>query len=289
MQATASHVAHEQTVFDDYRKHKQTMEEWVIDEDSVTVNCRAYVVSVVATAALFICGAMAIPFCVNDRIRGVDPFQITSFAWILVAFAVVLAKSRFVSEWSWHDFLRGQIICSSIRDLQDVSGIDPQIILMFLLYRGRDTILKTKGPYNGMFLSNTEERGQGQFAIDVPTRLSTMYASGFIVLKMLNEDGEHLVVVDARKGASESSARNECSDEKLCHLRLDQDMAKLDDLHSDYGSAKPSKTEPVLQLRMEKFWMKKIVGFYIRDVKFGYAWSVMMGVCLRRDIRTQLS
>src|SRR6266566_4746378 len=107
-------------MFDDYLRQKRRMEQWIIDEDSITINCRTYVVSIILGAAVIICGAMAIPFCVGSHIQGVDPFQLTSFAWILVAFMVVLAKSRYVSEWSWHDFLRGQIVCSSIRDVQDV-------------------------------------------------------------------------------------------------------------------------------------------------------------------------
>lgn len=188
---SANTRARTKDILDDYTKQKMKMDAWVIDETSIAIKCRAYVLAVISGAALLVCGAMAIPFTVGEDIRGVDPFQITSFAWLLAGFLVILAKSRYVSEWPWHEFLRGQIVCSGIQDVQDVSGIDPQIILMYLLHGERQHILKTRGPYNGMFF-NRESQAL-RFSIDVPVQLSTMLASGFLVLKVINEEGEHLI------------------------------------------------------------------------------------------------
>jgi hypothetical protein len=76
----------------------------------------------------------------------------------------------------------------------------------------RQGILKTCGPYNGMFLPNSGEgndkaadSGEG-FSIDVPVETSTMMASGFVVLKVQNERGEHLICLDARPGGLGGSA-----------------------------------------------------------------------------------
>src|SRR5277367_1502261 len=142
---------------------------------------------------------MAIPFAVGTRIRGVDPFQITTFAWVLAGFIAIVAKSRYVSEWPWHDFLRGHVICRSIKDVCDVTSMYSQMVLMYLLLEERDKTHRTKGPYNGMFSRKAEDKTG--FAIDEATRLSTMLASGYILLKVLNEHGEHLICLDIRKGS----------------------------------------------------------------------------------------
>jgi len=56
------------------------MKEWVIDENSVTVVCKTYTRIMLLLAAFIVCGSLAVPFTVGDRIAGVDPFQLTSFS-----------------------------------------------------------------------------------------------------------------------------------------------------------------------------------------------------------------
>ncbi|TPX12725.1 uncharacterized protein E0L32_000902 [Thyridium curvatum] len=263
-------------ILDDYAKQKMKMDTWIIDETSISIKCRAYVLSVIIGAATLVCGAMAIPFTVGEEIRGVDPFQITSFSWILAGFLVILAKSRYVSEWPWHDFLRGQIVCTSIQDVQDVSGVDPQIILMYLLHGERQHILKTRGPFNGMFF-NRESQGL-PFSIDVPVQLSTMLASGFLILKVINEEGEHLISVDVRKGSRARAVRTGVPGEYMAHLHLDEDIVESDDDENDDGGDETKKAnarsrrkqegQPLLLFTEDIVWTKT-VGFFIRDVKFG--------------------
>jgi hypothetical protein len=187
---------------------------------------------------------------------------------------VLLAKSRYVNQWPWHEFLRGQIVCSSIREVQSVSGIDPQIILLYLLHAKRQNILKTKGPYNGMFFQREDA---GKFSIDVPTKLSTMLASGFIVLKVVNEDGEHLICIDVRKGAPAKPVRNGVMGKYLAYLHLEEDLVEssededTEDTVTVKNTTKPKSRvdEQPLLLFTNEFRWNKIVGFYIRDVKFG--------------------
>jgi hypothetical protein len=262
-------------VIAEYAKHKQTMNHWVVSEDSITIKCRRYVALVIIAALIVVCGCMAVPFAVGSRIPGVDPFQITTFGWGLAFFVVILAKSRYVSEWPWHQFLRGQVVCRSISDVNEVTKIDPQMILMNLLHGECDNILKTRGPFNGMFGRQAE--GPDGFSIDVPVKLSTMLASGFIMLKVINEKGEHLICEDVRKGSSGLSVTRNEADTFLMVRDVGKDML---DEGSDEGvdkseseqvkSRRPVNEEKVLKLRVvENFRWVKVLGLYIRDSKFG--------------------
>ena len=264
-----------QDVLSEYAKHKQRMDTWVISEDSITIRCRGYVAWVIITALVIVCGCMAVPFAVGTKIRGVDPFQITTFGWIIAGFVTVLAKSRYVSEWPWHHFLRGQVICRSIKDVNEVTGIDPQMILMNLLHGERDNILRTRGPFNGMFGRKAE--GPDGFSIDVAVKLSTMLASGFIVLKVINEKGEHLICEDVRKGSRGVSVNRNEEDTFLACKDVGKDAAEdaseADEEDNDNSAVKPSHAkdgEKVLKLRViEEFRWVKVLGLYIRDSKFG--------------------
>ncbi len=125
-------------ILESYEKVKRQMDKWVVSEHSITINCRGYVSVVIGVCLLIVCGGMAVPFAVGTRIRGVDPFQITTFAWLTAGFIAVLAKSRYVSEWPWHDFLRGHVVCRSVGDVCDVTGIDSQTVLStFFTKRGK--------------------------------------------------------------------------------------------------------------------------------------------------------
>ncbi|KAI4644515.1 hypothetical protein J4E93_006420 [Alternaria ventricosa] len=178
------------------------MNEWIISELTVTLKCHRYVYTILCFCAVLICGATAVPFSVQNRLKGVDPFNITTFAWLLAGFILVIAKSRYVCEWPWHDFLRGRVVCKSIKEMADVTGIDDQMILTSLLHNERDTTLITKGPYNGMFDRRAESGNEG-FSIDIPVHLSTMLASGFIVLKVLSVKGERLICLDEEDNEAE--------------------------------------------------------------------------------------
>ncbi len=127
------------------------MAKWVISEDSITIECRRYLYAVGFLIVFIVCGGISVPFAVRNRIAGVDPFQITLFSWILATFIIVTVKSRYAAEWPWHEFLHGQVVCRSVKEVCDASGIDAQTILMNLLMNEPDTVLRTRGPYNGMF------------------------------------------------------------------------------------------------------------------------------------------
>lgn len=249
------------------------MDNWTIAEDSITIQCRGYVRTVITVALLVVCGGMAIPFSVGSRIRGVDPFQITTFAWLLAGFIAVVAKSRYVNEWPWHDFFHGHVVCRSIKDVCDVTGLDPQLVLAYLLLEEKDTTLRARGPYNGMF-SRVSKDGTG-FAIDEPAKTSTMLESGFIVLKVLNAFGEHLVCLDARYG-TDSAHLGQPAERIVCRgleaydkevSGQDSRSRTIDGLGSVTGRVRNSNK--VKKLIRTKFLFDRVLGVYVADSRFG--------------------
>lgn len=194
----------------DYSSASKQMKAWKIAPTYIKVSCRAYVITMMAVAVVLVLGGLAVPFTVQARIDGVDPFQITLFTWIVAGFVLVVAKSRYVNLWPWHDFLKGKVVCTSLSDLSDVSGLNTQIILRYLLQHEYKTWLVTSGPYNGMFCRRCDPRVQEKrfavsqkigFSIDRPVALQTLFASGFVILKLASSGGEDLICLDGRKGA----------------------------------------------------------------------------------------
>ncbi|ORY68373.1 uncharacterized protein BCR38DRAFT_481860 [Pseudomassariella vexata] len=88
----------------------------------------------------------------------------------------------------------------------------------------------TKGPCNGRFGSKLRPPQDGdvsegdvstEFSIDEPVKLSTMMASGFIIFKVVSENGEYLIVLDATKNAATGHAERKAQNLKyLCCLDL---------------------------------------------------------------------
>ena len=237
---------------------------------------------IMALCSLVLGGGLAIPFAVKERITGVDPFQLTTFAWLLVGVILIVAKSRYVTEWPWHDFLRGRVVCQSVSDLADVTGVDAQVILTMLLHNEQNTTLVTRGPYNGMFSRRAEAISTEGFSIDVAVQLSTMLASGFIILKVLSQSGEHLITLDVRKGTSTDYATHDGLGVKyLACLDLGKrDLNEDEEDENDYQDEKgrldeedllksPSTPTHVLYLVHGELNYTKVLGLYIADSYFG--------------------
>ncbi|KAF2204159.1 hypothetical protein GQ43DRAFT_460999 [Delitschia confertaspora ATCC 74209] len=291
------------------KKNHDILTRCVLSEDSIAVDCKQYVWSILAIAGLFVAGGMAIPFTVQSKIRGVDPFQMTTFIWVVTGFFIIVCKSWKVTEWPWHDFLSHRVVCKSVSDLSYVTGLDPQVILSYLLQEERRNILLTRGPYNGMFTSKTENDG---FAIDEPPHLSTMLHSGFVLLKVANEKGEHLVCMDVRKGAGAANCLKGMTESFLARKDIGkgESQAEADDLEksiqqkgtksrsshqagsdpedpekgkekqglrSRFGKLRKvtrkarekDERDPVLFLRKDDFRFNKVLGIFVLDSNFG--------------------
>lgn len=77
---------------------------------------------------------------------------------------------------------------------------------MYLLLNEWYTLLRTEGPFNGMFTRRVSE-GSG-FIINKPIHNSIMAASGFLMLKVLNVSGEHILLLDATSGSDHVSLKS---------------------------------------------------------------------------------
>jgi len=209
---------------DERDQNLKKLKRLVISEDSVRWPLRRFVWSVLAFSFVWVSGGIAVPFVVGQAIPGVDPFQITTFMWVIAGFAILLAKSWLVSDWPWHDFLHSKVVCRSISEIEEVTGVDSQFILEFLMCNEYQDILRTKGPYNSMF-TRKEDGGSG-LSIDVPPCLSTMISSGFIILKVRNEIGEHLVCLDVRKGSRLAFAVSANTNKVLASKDISKDNSR---------------------------------------------------------------
>ncbi|TGZ79160.1 hypothetical protein EX30DRAFT_365477 [Ascodesmis nigricans] len=175
----------------------QIMEDWTMVETGVIVSCRWYVSMVMAIAAILVLGGLAIGFTVGQRLPAVDPFNITTYCWVLAAFVILIGRSIRVENWPWRSFLYAQVECKSVSELHAVTGVHEQLIIAKLLHEESTSILQTRGPHNFPF-RRTADTG---FSIDVPITMWTMCLSGLIVIQVVTPEGnDALACLDVRRG-----------------------------------------------------------------------------------------
>ncbi|KAK4445738.1 hypothetical protein QBC34DRAFT_441382 [Podospora aff. communis PSN243] len=240
----------------------QVMEnEWVTDESSIIVPCPTYVLGVGAVALILAAGGLTIGFTVGDRIEGVDPFNLATYAWVLAAFLILICKSVLVREWSWSDFLHVRVRCRSVSELEAVTGVRAQLIIAKLLHdESGGGILVTRGPYNSIFLQRSTDAGVG-FSIDRPISTTTMLMSGLTPLKVVTPRGQALVCLDARRGTGlrlVGHQANAAGEYLVC-----EDINRLQKLAQDGHS--PGRREKCMRLQLllskELKW-KRVLGIY---------------------------
>lgn len=191
-----------------YRYHQSTMETWNMSQKAVTVPCKRFVISTVSCfGAIIALGITLIFTCSSEtKNKGIDISNILFFLWTVALFGVGLSKSWYIKDWSWHDFMRGQMVCQSVEQLHRVTKVDSQAILMYLL-RHDNRRFYTTGPYNSLFINSMQKvnalkdalESVNGFDIDQPLRLSTLLACGFLVFKVAKPEGSYLVCVGGRK------------------------------------------------------------------------------------------
>jgi hypothetical protein len=174
------------------------MSEWVFEENGVRVKCGLYVWTIVFICLVLVVSGIIIGLTVHTRVPGVDPFNITTYLWVMAGFIIYAAQSVRVENWVWRDFLLRRVLCRSISELHSVTRIDEQLILAKLLHDEDTSILKTRGPYNCPFLRKSEDG----FSIDKPLSMWTMLLSGLIMVQVQTPRGPALVCLDVRKGTS---------------------------------------------------------------------------------------
>ncbi len=185
----------------DYEKRvaelKEKAEKWVIEETRITVKATGFVFTVMAASTILVVGGIVAGCLIGNRLAGVDPFNIATFAWVLAGFLLLVTQSARVQEWPWRDFFLSRVPCRSVTELQAATGIDAQQIVEFLLSKESSTILITKGPFNKPFTRKKDDA----FSIDVKIRLDTLVASGIIPVKVASAvGGPGLACLDLREG-----------------------------------------------------------------------------------------
>ncbi|CAK7210115.1 hypothetical protein SCUCBS95973_000682 [Sporothrix curviconia] len=183
--------------------------EWVVEERTVRVRCTTYVYSVLAICSLLVVGGLMIGVFLGTAERGsialqnVDPFGITTYAWVVAGFIMLVAKSVRVNEWPWRDFLLQRVTCHSLSELQAVTGIDAQALLVHLLATESENVLVAAGPYNKVFA----RRGGEGFKVDIKPEIRTLLAAGLVFVKVsTHHQGTALVCLDLRSGGGGSSS-----------------------------------------------------------------------------------
>jgi hypothetical protein len=248
-------------LFNEYKRGESEQESWAICEDSVRVKTTKYSTVVLIVAIVIILGSLCIPFLVHEKIKGVDPFQFVTFAWLLAGAFLVGAKSRYVEEWPWHDFLRGQIICRSVSELAHASRLKPQTILLYLLQNEFKEPLMFRGAFVGPFSQHSRvESGKDAFNIDVALDHAAALAAGFIVLKVWDKEGSHLLLHDSRGD--------------VIHDEADLVYKGFESNKGNNGKKQHLKERQTRQgseiLKLERYSLNyQVLGQYVNDCQFG--------------------
>ncbi|GAP90246.1 hypothetical protein SAMD00023353_4201030 [Rosellinia necatrix] len=247
------------------------MQDWVVDESSVTVSNRFYVASVMLAAAILGGGGLAIGFTVGERIKGVDPFNLATYTWVLAAFVVLICKNVRVEHWNWSDFLRWRVRCRSVSELVSASGVGEQLVMAKLLHDdcGGRSILLTRGPYNSVFRNQTDDVGNG-FSIDRPISAMTLMLSGLALLKVVAPRGHAIVCLDHRRGTYLTVVEHQGRQEKSRLICDDLSRIPTDGGGSGSGVDGTRRArigwhanEVKLKLtKMEDFKWKRVQGLY---------------------------
>ncbi|KAB8269195.1 hypothetical protein BDV30DRAFT_229984 [Aspergillus minisclerotigenes] len=232
----------------------QEMSDWVIDERSITVPCRFHVCLIILVAFLIAGGGLCI-MAVGERIAGVDPSNLSAYLWVVAGFYLLVCKSRYVEEWPWTDFLHFRVRCRSVSELHAITGIDEQFIMAKLLHdESGGSMLKTRGPYNKVFLRRDATDG---FSIDCLLQMNTLLLSGLIMLKVVTPRGHALVCLDARRGTELKVVEhqgNQAQEHLVC-----EDINRLHELQKQNGAQENTRLQLV---RSKDLKWKRVQGVY---------------------------
>ncbi|KAF5557749.1 hypothetical protein FNAPI_5342 [Fusarium napiforme] len=240
---------------------------WAIEEHAISVSCLPYTLSIMSGCTALVLGGLMAGFFVGSRIDGVDPFNLTMFAWIIAGFIILVSKSIRVGEWTWRDFLKGRVTCRTVHELANVTNLSEQNIIMHLLSTEKESPIVFRGPYNNVF-SDTGAEG---FSIDVKPTVSTLFAAGLIVLEVLLESGSALVCLDIRphvtainSGDKDSGYELDIIAHGLSKQRMVHRQRKPCRVLACKDPPLQDETEKDILFRQQPLHWEKIIGVYNR-------------------------
>ncbi|KAL6399221.1 hypothetical protein AUP68_17765 [Ilyonectria robusta] len=207
------------------------MNTWVFEENGVMVRCKLYVWTLILLCFLLVGGGVSVGVSVGERIVAVDPFNITTYCWVLAAFLLLVAKNIRVQSWAWNDFLHGRVLCKSVSELSSVTGVKEQLILAKLLEDESISFLDTRGPYNTVF----RRKSKDGFSIDRPLSVWTMLISGLIMIEVESANGRGLVCLDLRRGTNH---------ELIVSLDEHESIGETDTIYCDRLSDSKDRGDP---------------------------------------------
>ncbi|KAF4851221.1 hypothetical protein CGCSCA4_v003611 [Colletotrichum siamense] len=229
---------------------------WVTDANAIVISCKWYTWGSLVGCAILVLGGLAVGFTVGDRIHGVDPFNISVFCWVLAGFILLVAKAFRVENWPWSHFLRGQVTCRSVGEVVAVSGVDEQLLLALLLRIDSQIYLRTRGPFDILFLRHTDDI-QGGFSIDAPIKMSTAVEGGLIPIKILADWGIGLIFLSARSWSSYNviSSSQNFKEELVC-----KDIT--------HPASWVDGKIPCYRIRWEEVYIHQVLGVFEQECYF---------------------
>ncbi|PGH11583.1 hypothetical protein AJ80_07053 [Polytolypa hystricis UAMH7299] len=233
----------------------QKLKSWMIDEKSITIPLRLYCWTALALCTILVFGGLAIGLTVQERIRGVDPSNISMFCWALAGFFTVVAKSVRVENWPWRDFLLGRVVCRSITEVCQASNAKPQVLLAILLQLQHMMILEKRGPFHAIFGRKADDG----LSIDVPLETGTLIDGGFIPIRVQSTDGPALALLHVPPWGDNASVQPQgtCSDGEMVICR---------NMREPWESEKTNL--PRYQLCSNRLQWFRVHGIYKKDVEF---------------------
>ncbi|CAH0057270.1 unnamed protein product [Clonostachys solani] len=169
---------------------------WTIDEKAIIIPYRFYCWGSIGFCGFLVLGGLVIGLSVEERIRGVDPFNISVFFWALAGFLMLFLKSIRVHEWQWRDFFLGQVVCRSVSEVVAVSKVDAQVFLSVLLHLEPIMHIEKQGPFEAIFA----RKDDGGFAIDVPIKTEALNEAGCFFAKVQSKSGRALMCLRLNYG-----------------------------------------------------------------------------------------
>lgn len=220
---------------------------WTIDSVTITVHRSWVVIGIVVPSILLALAGVTLMLAPYKRPKGVDPSNFMIFLWSIALSFLLVGKAFFVPDWPWHDFLRGNVACRSVSEVARISGIDEQLVIMKLLNDRHG--LAVKGPYDTVFggLLDRQAATTG-FSIDVPIDLKTLYASGFLILKVDNYERPRLVLI---RGAEQADFDNRT----VRSLRIVGDVPLSGRQQSEFGTK--------IRLSRQGIYWQHVFGLYV--------------------------
>ena len=243
-----------------YSKWRAIMDKWEVDPGCIMIPCKRYVLTIMTTWMIALVAGIVMLLVLRLRAVGFDPSNILILLWTVASFAIVLAKSWFVEDWTWNQFIQCQMPCRGVQELSRATGIPSQVLLLHLYRttcsRASRTKLKTRGPYNGIFPMRGRDATHG-FAIDCGFKMETLVACGLLVLKVNGYDGIRLVCIGGRRELESAGWQSGAPSRGLvCRLPQQHESSKTE--------------EPELFFKEDRFVWQEGDGLYKNDrARFG--------------------